>query len=168
MAGCLTPPRPSPAAGAIHSPTLSPYEADHRFTAMYLLAALILGVVHLVQNRGEQLAELQVKWAMRLRPLAARFSARVRALGGRAGAEPPAAKTAAAIVSHEPRRATSASGAFAFGAGGALPDSSLHDVLAAGLKDAPQHLPSAPGGFGLQQPEAGERERRQPLLHEER
>ena len=52
------------ATGIIHSPTLGVYDADHRFSAMYLLAALALAIIHAVQNRGEQLAELQAsKWS---------------------------------------------------------------------------------------------------------
>ena len=77
------------AVGAIHSPQLNAARADQRFTAMYLLAALLLFFIHAGNNRGEQLKELQVRWAMRLRPLAAQLgglsTSLWRALGGRVG-----------------------------------------------------------------------------------
>ena len=47
-------------AGIIHSPTLDPYKANQIFPIMYLLAAAILCVCHALQNRAEQIRELQV------------------------------------------------------------------------------------------------------------
>ena len=55
--------------GVIHARAIDPYAADQRFSVMYLIAAAALGVCHMTQNRAEQLKELQIKWAARLRPL---------------------------------------------------------------------------------------------------
>ena len=161
------------------------YEADQRFSAMYLISAIAMLVVHVLHNRGEQLAELQVHWAMRIMPLAARLGAHVRGalriaavrtFGGRTGTEPPT-KTACGGggdasggasgggTSCEPRRASSACVLAVGHAGAELSGEAkghLYDVLA-------EALPSAPGGFGnVHQPGTVERERLQPLLQGER
>ena len=50
-------------AGIIHSPTLDPYKANQIFPIMYLLSAAILCVCHALQNRAEQIRELQASCA---------------------------------------------------------------------------------------------------------
>ena len=59
--------------GIIHSPVLDPFQANQLFPCMYLLAAALLLLCHTVQNRSEQVREMEVRWAQRLVALASRF-----------------------------------------------------------------------------------------------
>ena len=52
--------------GIIHSRTLDPYTANQLFPVMYTIAAAALLLCHALQNRAEQLRELQVRWGRRL------------------------------------------------------------------------------------------------------
>ena len=52
----------------IHGASLDPLQTDQLFPAMYVLAALALLVLHALQNRSEQIRELQVKWSRALAP----------------------------------------------------------------------------------------------------
>lgn len=45
--------------GLIHSPTLNPCKANQLFPAVYLLGASVLWLAHLIQNRAEQIREMQ-------------------------------------------------------------------------------------------------------------
>lgn len=48
--------------GIIHSPTLDVEKSNKLFPTMYSIGALVLFACHQMQNRSEQLRELQVRW----------------------------------------------------------------------------------------------------------
>merc|ERR1712060_354784 len=52
--------------GVIHAPRLDPWASDKRYPLMYLLSALVLLLAHAIQNRAEQLKEMQVRWSRAL------------------------------------------------------------------------------------------------------
>ncbi|KAL1519450.1 hypothetical protein AB1Y20_022972 [Prymnesium parvum] len=55
--------------GVIHSPILDPSKANQLFPVMYLIGAVFLWISHALQNRAEQMRELQVQLDLYLQPV---------------------------------------------------------------------------------------------------